>query len=236
MKSRALIESAVKGGVRHFIFSSTAATYGIPEAVPVAEDARTEPINPYGWSKLMTERMLTDTAAAHPLNYLRAALFQRRRRRPAGPLGPVDRGRDPSDQGRGRGGDRQARPCRRLRHRLRHARRHRRARLYPRQRPRRRPCPRARAADRRARREPAAQLRLWPRLFGARGARRRRPGHQPARSSAGLAPRRAGDPPRAGRRQSARSWRRWPGGPQRDDLDTIVADALAWERKLAARG
>ena len=58
MKSRALIESAVKGGVRHFIFSSTAATYGIPEQVPVAEDAPTEPINPYGWSKLMTERML----------------------------------------------------------------------------------------------------------------------------------------------------------------------------------
>ena len=68
VKSRALIESAVRGGVRHFIFSSTAATYGIPEAVPVAEDARTEPINPYGWSKLMTERMLIDAAAAHPLN------------------------------------------------------------------------------------------------------------------------------------------------------------------------
>ena len=68
VKSRALIESAVKGGVPHFIFSSTAATYGIPEAVPVAEDARTSPINPYGWSKLMTERMLRDTAAAHPLS------------------------------------------------------------------------------------------------------------------------------------------------------------------------
>src|SRR5688572_12393804 len=68
VKSRSLIESAVKGGVRHFIFSSTAATYGIPERVPVAEDAPTEPINPYGWSKLMTERMLADVAAAHPIN------------------------------------------------------------------------------------------------------------------------------------------------------------------------
>jgi UDP-glucose 4-epimerase len=68
VKSRALIAAAVAGGVSHFIFSSTAATYGIPDAVPVAEDARTEPINPYGWSKLMTERMLKDTAAAHPLN------------------------------------------------------------------------------------------------------------------------------------------------------------------------
>jgi UDP-glucose 4-epimerase len=68
VKSRALIEAAVKGGVGHFIFSSTAATYGIPDSVPVAEDARTEPINPYGWSKLMTERMLKDAAAAHPIN------------------------------------------------------------------------------------------------------------------------------------------------------------------------
>jgi UDP-glucose 4-epimerase len=75
VKSRALIESAVKGGVRHFIFSSTAATYGIPERVPVTEDARTQPINPYGWSKLMTERMLADTAVAHPLNFCALRYF-----------------------------------------------------------------------------------------------------------------------------------------------------------------
>jgi UDP-glucose 4-epimerase len=67
--SRALIEAAVAGGVRHFLFSSTAATYGIPEAVPIAEDAPKRPINPYGMSKLMTEHMLADVAAAHPLNY-----------------------------------------------------------------------------------------------------------------------------------------------------------------------
>ena len=75
VKSRSLIESAVKGGVRHFIFSSTAATYGIPEKVPITEDARTQPINPYGWSKLMTERMLADTAFAHPLNYCALRYF-----------------------------------------------------------------------------------------------------------------------------------------------------------------
>ncbi|WP_324749183.1 UDP-glucose 4-epimerase GalE [Sphingomonas sp. LY54] len=74
-KSRSLIESAVNGGVRHFIFSSTAATYGIPERVPVTEDARTQPINPYGWSKLMTERMLADTAAAHPINFCALRYF-----------------------------------------------------------------------------------------------------------------------------------------------------------------
>jgi UDP-glucose 4-epimerase len=75
VKSRSLIESAVKGGVRHFIFSSTAATYGIPERVPVVETSRTQPINPYGWSKLMTERMLTDVAAAHPINFCALRYF-----------------------------------------------------------------------------------------------------------------------------------------------------------------
>lgn len=69
VKSRALIEAAVGGGVRRFIFSSTAATYGIPETSPVTEYAPKAPINPYGWSKLMTEQMLSDTAAAHELDY-----------------------------------------------------------------------------------------------------------------------------------------------------------------------
>ena len=67
--SRALIESAVAGGVPHFIFSSTAATYGTPDRVPIAESDTTRPINPYGQSKLMTEAMLRDVAAAHPINY-----------------------------------------------------------------------------------------------------------------------------------------------------------------------
>lgn len=68
-KSRALIAAAVAGGVRHFIFSSTAATYGTPDVAAVSEDTPQRPINPYGWSKLMTEQMLADVAAAHPLNY-----------------------------------------------------------------------------------------------------------------------------------------------------------------------
>ena len=67
-KSRALIAAAVKAGVPHFIFSSTAATYGIPEVAAVSEDTPQRPINPYGWSKLMTEQMLADVAAAHPMN------------------------------------------------------------------------------------------------------------------------------------------------------------------------
>lgn len=67
--SRALIEAAVNCGVPHFIFSSTAATYGIPEVSPVREDMPTRPINPYGMSKLMTEAMLADVSAAHPINH-----------------------------------------------------------------------------------------------------------------------------------------------------------------------
>jgi len=74
-RSRSLIESAVKGGVSHFIFSSTAATYGIPERVPVSEDSGNRPINPYGWSKLMTERMLADTAFAHAINFCALRYF-----------------------------------------------------------------------------------------------------------------------------------------------------------------
>ncbi len=73
--SRTLIESAVRGGVRHFIFSSTAATYGIPDEIPVREDMPTRPINPYGMSKLMTEAMLADVAAAHPINYCALRYF-----------------------------------------------------------------------------------------------------------------------------------------------------------------
>ena len=67
--SRALIETAIDGGVRHFIFSSTAAVYGNPAQVPVTEDDPTVPLSPYGWSKLMTEVMLRDAGAAHGLRH-----------------------------------------------------------------------------------------------------------------------------------------------------------------------
>jgi len=67
--SRTLIEAAVTSGVKHFIFSSTAAVYGNPKSVPVAEDATPDPMSPYGTSKLMTEIILRDTAFAHPLKY-----------------------------------------------------------------------------------------------------------------------------------------------------------------------
>jgi UDP-glucose 4-epimerase len=69
VNSRALIETAVKCGVRSFIFSSTAAVYGNPDRVPVHESAPTIPVSPYGWSKLMTEIMLCDAGRAHALSF-----------------------------------------------------------------------------------------------------------------------------------------------------------------------
>ena len=75
VKSRSLIDSVIVGDVRHMIFSSTAATYGIPAESPVREDMQTVPINPYGTSKLMTEMMLRDVAAAHDFNYCALRYF-----------------------------------------------------------------------------------------------------------------------------------------------------------------
>lgn len=74
-KSGTLIAAAVAAGVPHFLFSSTAATYGLPEVSPVTEDSPRVPINPYGMSKLMTEAMLADTAQAHPINFCALRYF-----------------------------------------------------------------------------------------------------------------------------------------------------------------
>ncbi len=87
VKSRALIESAVRSGVRHFIFSSTAAVYGMPDTIPVPEDARLDPMSPYGSSKRMTEIMLRDTAAAHDFRYAALRYFNVAGADPAGRSG-----------------------------------------------------------------------------------------------------------------------------------------------------
>src|SRR6516164_9187457 len=70
VNSRALIECAVKGGVKQFVFSSTAAVYGNPTKVPIGEDDAVAPMSPYGSSKLMTEIMLRDAGIAHGLDYV----------------------------------------------------------------------------------------------------------------------------------------------------------------------
>jgi len=75
VKTRALLESAVRGGVKHVIFSSTAAVYGEPPVSPVPEEIALNPINPYGRSKLMSEWMLADVARAHGLSYVALRYF-----------------------------------------------------------------------------------------------------------------------------------------------------------------
>jgi UDP-glucose 4-epimerase len=73
--TRSLLEAVVTAGVKHFIFSSTAATYGIPDVSPVGEDCPQQPINPYGMSKLMSEHMLADIAQAYDLNFCALRYF-----------------------------------------------------------------------------------------------------------------------------------------------------------------
>jgi UDP-glucose 4-epimerase len=92
LASHALISAAVAAGVKHILFSSTAATYGVPERVPISEDDPKEPINPYGASKLMTERMLADASAAHPFNYCALRYFNVAGADPKGRTGQIGKG------------------------------------------------------------------------------------------------------------------------------------------------
>jgi UDP-glucose 4-epimerase len=92
VNSRALIETAIKGGVRAFIFSSTAAVYGNPERVPVREDDPTVPMSPYGSSKLMTEIMLRDAGIAHGLKHVILRYFNVAGADPLGRTGQSTKG------------------------------------------------------------------------------------------------------------------------------------------------
>jgi UDP-glucose 4-epimerase len=92
LASHALISAAVDAGVEHILFSSTAAVYGAPERVPVREDDPTLPINPSGASKLMTERMLADASAAHPFNYGALRYFNVAGADPEGRTGQIGKG------------------------------------------------------------------------------------------------------------------------------------------------
>ena len=90
--SHALVSTAVGAGVRHILFSSTAAVYGAPERVPIGEDDAKVPINPYGASKLMTERMLEDASAAHSFNYGALRYFNVAGADPQGRAGQIGKG------------------------------------------------------------------------------------------------------------------------------------------------
>ena len=92
VKARALTAAAVAGGVRRFIFSSTAAVYGTPATSPVGEDAPLAPESPYGRSKMMVEMMLADTAAAHDLTYAALRYFNVAGADPDGRAGQSSKG------------------------------------------------------------------------------------------------------------------------------------------------
>jgi UDP-glucose 4-epimerase len=85
--SRTLLECCQDAGVRHFIFSSTAAVYGIPDDGVATEETPTQAINPYGTSKLMTEWMLRDLAVASPMRYVALRYFNVAGCDPAGRIG-----------------------------------------------------------------------------------------------------------------------------------------------------
>ena len=85
--SRTVLEAAVAGGVKHFVFSSSAAVYGNPVQVPVPESAQEQPTSPYGWSKFMTEIMLRDATEAHGLRNIILRYFNVAGADPSGRVG-----------------------------------------------------------------------------------------------------------------------------------------------------
>ncbi|MDD2767607.1 MAG: UDP-glucose 4-epimerase GalE [Methylococcus sp.] len=86
-KTRTLLEACQRAGVSHFIFSSTAAVYGIPEGEYALETSPLAPINPYGSSKLMSEMMLRDLSAASPLRHVVLRYFNVAGSDPEGRIG-----------------------------------------------------------------------------------------------------------------------------------------------------
>jgi UDP-glucose 4-epimerase len=85
--TRTLLECCIAAGVKHFVFSSTAAVYGMPPGGVADETTPTVPINPYGWSKLMSEQMLHDVAAVTPLSYVALRYFNVAGADPGGRIG-----------------------------------------------------------------------------------------------------------------------------------------------------
>jgi len=90
--SRALLQACLDNGVEHFVFSSTAAVYGIPEEGYASEESPTRPINAYGTSKLMTEWMLRDVAAVNRLRYVALRYFNVAGSDPSGRIGQATPG------------------------------------------------------------------------------------------------------------------------------------------------
>jgi UDP-glucose 4-epimerase len=92
VKTRALLSAVTGAGVKHFVFSSTAAVYGNPEENPVSEDARLSPMSPYGSSKLISEWMLRDVANAYDFRYVALRYFNVAGADPEGRAGQSTKG------------------------------------------------------------------------------------------------------------------------------------------------
>lgn len=82
-----LLEAMCDAGIKNFVFSSTCATYGVPEQIPVVENQRQQPINPYGMTKLMVEHILSDFDHAYGLKSVRFRYFNAAGADPQGRLG-----------------------------------------------------------------------------------------------------------------------------------------------------
>jgi UDP-arabinose 4-epimerase len=85
--SLTLLEAMQAAQIRNIVFSSTCATYGMPDRLPIAETAAQNPINPYGASKLMVERMLADFGIAHGMGYVGLRYFNAAGADPDGQIG-----------------------------------------------------------------------------------------------------------------------------------------------------
>ena len=86
-----MIEEAIRCGVKAFVFSSSAAVYGIPDQVPVGEEAPLKPINPYGATKAVVERILEDCSRAYGLPYVSLRYFNVAGADPEGRIGQASR-------------------------------------------------------------------------------------------------------------------------------------------------
>jgi UDP-glucose 4-epimerase len=90
--TRGLLQACIENQVENFVFSSTAAVYGMPDEGYASEDSPTKPINAYGTSKLMTEWMLRDVAAVNPLRYVALRYFNVAGSHPGGLIGQATPG------------------------------------------------------------------------------------------------------------------------------------------------
>ncbi len=90
--TRSLLQACIENKIKHFVFSSTAAVYGMPEEGYASEDSPTRPINAYGTSKLMSEWMLRDVAAVNPLRYVALRYFNVAGSDPGGRIGQATPG------------------------------------------------------------------------------------------------------------------------------------------------